>query len=53
MQSVVKNAIDTIRPISGKEQNTLVYHDFINNLTIVQNKVNREIITFSKGIIKQ
>ncbi len=47
--STVENAINNYKPILEKKEGTLVYYDIENELTIIQNTINRKIITVSKG----
>ena len=51
--SVIENTIKTIQPIRGKEVGTIVYYDTKNNLTVIQNEITKQVITLSKGKIKQ
>ncbi|MCH9636314.1 MAG: hypothetical protein S4CHLAM81_15450 [Chlamydiales bacterium] len=51
--SIVENAVKTGHHMRGKVPGTTVYHDNVNNLTVVTNEVTGRIITVDFGIIKQ
>ena len=51
--SVVSNAIQNGTQIAGKEAGTTAFHDTVNNITVIVNSTTQNIITVSRGIIKQ
>ncbi|MBN1281831.1 MAG: hypothetical protein JW985_02575, partial [Alphaproteobacteria bacterium] len=53
MPTVVKNITNTIKPTSGNKPGTFVYYDPINNVSVVTNAKTNNVMTVSRGQLKQ
>jgi hypothetical protein len=53
MPSVVQNAVRNVLPVTGKVPGTTAFLDSINNITVIQSTADGNIITVSRGLIRQ